>query len=84
MRAYQGGKEAARAVTIEAAIVDARGSTVFRSDETLGPDRFAASRTAEFRLDLPLGRLGAGPHALMVDATLGKDVVRRAARFTVR
>jgi VWFA-related protein len=84
VRAYQGGTGTMRPVALSMAIIDSNGAVVFQAHETLGPDRFAKDRAAEYRLDLPLARLGAGPHLLTIDATFGKETAHRAVRFDVR
>ncbi|MCX6539304.1 MAG: VWA domain-containing protein [Acidobacteria bacterium] len=84
VRVYQGGKDATVTAALSAAIIDALGEAVFESHETLGPSRFGRDRSTEYRLVLPLSRLAPGPHLLTLDATLGKEVARRAVRFDVR
>jgi hypothetical protein len=84
VRVYQGGKDATVTAALSAAIIDALGEAVFESHETLGSSRFSRDRSTEYRLVLPLSRLAPGPHLLTLDATLGKEVARRAVRFDVR
>lgn len=84
VRAYQGGSGVTRPVTLAIAIVDSTEATVFQAREMLGSDRFAKDRAAEYRLELPLHRLGVGPFLLTIDATRGKETTRRAVRFDVR
>ena len=84
LRVYQGGKNLPAVESGSAHIVDAAGKTAFATEETLGPDRFTKSRAADYLLDVPIARLGRGPHLLMVQATLGDETVQRAVRFEVQ
>jgi hypothetical protein len=81
VRIYQGGSKDLAPVIVTARIVDGGGTTVFDTMETLGADRFAADRAADYRLELPLQRLAPGPHLLTIEAKAGKATVRRDVRF---
>ena len=84
LRVHEPGKGPLRPVLITTRVADWRGSGVFSSEQTLGPDRFAASRTADFRLTLPMARLAKGPHLLSIVATRGTTTAQRDVPFTVR
>jgi VWFA-related protein len=83
VRAYQGGKGAVSPVALAVTIIDSQGGTVHQAAETLGPERFAVDRGVDYRLDLPLDRLVAGPHLLTITATAGKAAALRVVRFEV-
>jgi hypothetical protein len=85
LRVYDGGNQAAGPVAVTARITDGAGRIVFRTTGVVTPVPAARSvRAADYRLTLPIERLLTGPHLLTIEATLGKDVVRRDARFSVR
>jgi len=50
---------------------------------TLEPARFQSGRFADYSIDLPLSRLGAGDYLLTVEATAQKNSARRDVRFQV-
>jgi VWFA-related protein len=82
-RIFQGDRRA-RPIALTTRIVDADGATVFDSSETVAPDRFAASESADYRFVLPLGELTAGPHVLSIEAALDDEKIARSLAFTVR
>jgi VWFA-related protein len=84
LRVYQGGKDALTPVTMTARIVDGRGATVFDTTETIGADRFAPARAADYRFDVPLTQLKPGLYLLTIRAAQGKRTASRDVRFTVR
>jgi hypothetical protein len=83
LRVYQGGKGAVLPVQIRVRIVDASSRNVVDDASTLEPARFQSGRFADYSLDLPLSRLGAGDYLLTVEATAQKNSARRDVRFQV-
>jgi hypothetical protein len=84
LRVYDGGNQAAGPVDITARITDSADRIVFRTTGAVRPVPAGRLRVADYRLTLPIERLLPGPHLLTIEAKLGKDVVRRDARFSVR
>ena len=84
LRVCQGIGRAAEPVTITLRIVDRHGATVQEKSETLGSDRFAGTRTADYAFDVPISSLAPGPHLLTVQATAGTHLARRNVRFDVK
>lgn len=83
VRVYQPGRKSLGPVDVRATAVDAAGATAFERRETLGADRFAESRAADYLVELPIASLAAGPHLLTVSATSGHATVQRQVRFRV-
>jgi hypothetical protein len=84
LRAYQGGEEPPAPATLAVSIADSRGAVVFETGEAMPSSTFTASRSADYRLDLPLDRLSPGPHLLTIQATAGTHTSRRQVRFQVQ
>jgi VWFA-related protein len=84
MRIYQGGGKLPGAVRVTATITDEHNRTNFDQTVFLESARFAGVRAVDHSIALPLSTLEAGPHLLTVQAGLGKTILRRDARFTVR
>jgi VWFA-related protein len=84
LRVYQGGSDPAAPVAVRTSIVDAGGVTVLDSTDTLGQDRFGPTRTADYRLTLPIANLQRGPYLLNITATRGTLTARRDVRITLR
>jgi VWFA-related protein len=84
VRVYQGGSKATEPVRVTASILDAANNRKLEETTFLEAARFATTRSFDYRLDLPLSKLEAGPHLLTIEAHLGKSVVKREARFSVR
>jgi VWFA-related protein len=83
LRVYQGGQDVPRPITVRARILDASSRPAFEETRELNGSLFGAARAADYRLDLPLARLGAGEFLLTVEATDGKVSVSRDVRFTI-
>lgn len=82
---YQGRETPLAPVTMTLQVVDERGAAKVDLHETLDVERFAAHRTAEYRLRLPLDRLPSGRYLLSVDARLGDRIApKRDVPFAVR
>jgi VWFA-related protein len=69
MRVYQGKK--IEAVEMKVRAIDVNDAIVFEHAETIAAGRFgAADRAADYRFDLPIAKLKAGPYDLTFDAVL--------------
>lgn len=84
LRVYQSGRNPVAPVEMTVTLVDAADAKVIDRREMLGPDRFATSRAADFRIDLSIASLAPGPHLLTVGASQGKASAQRQLRLTVR
>jgi hypothetical protein len=84
-RVYQGGEAPLEPVTLDARILDATGLTVLNRGASLGPDRFDAQRSCDWRIPLPLDRLLPGHYLLTLQASLGtRHSPKRDLRFSLR
>jgi hypothetical protein len=84
LRVTQGGSKAPGSVRVRATIVDERGRTRLDEVTVIEGSGLARSRSADYRLDLPLARLEPGPHLLTIEAQLGDTIVHRQARFSLK
>jgi hypothetical protein len=84
LRLYQGGKGTVAPATVRARIVDQAGFGVFEAADEILPDRFSRDRSADYRLELPLGRLEAGEHLLTVEARLRDHTTQSNVRLLIR
>jgi VWFA-related protein len=84
LRVYQGGNGVAAPVAVIARILDSQDAKVFETSETLGPDRFAKARAADYSLTLPITTLKSGSHLLTIETKAGGKTARRDVRFEVR
>jgi VWFA-related protein len=84
LRAYQGGQEPPVRATLAVSITDSHGAVVFETGEAMPAGAFTVSRSADYRLDLPLDGLSPGPHLLTFQATAGTRTSRRQVRFEVQ
>ena len=82
-RIYQGAKAALRGVAATTRIVDRAGGEVFTKMESIGADRFAAGRSADLLIPVPVATLAPGPHLLTVTVTAGAASAHQQVRFTV-
>jgi hypothetical protein len=83
VRVSQGADQALRPVTIRLRITDRHGATVQQKTDTLDAEMFGATRTAEYRFDVPVSYLAPGPHLLTIEAAADGRTVRRDVRFAV-
>ena len=83
-RVYQGGARPLLPVRIVTRIVNERDDAVFTAESTLEPAAFGVRRHADYRFELPLGRLATGDHLLSLEAGTATTSARRDLRFTVR
>jgi len=84
LRVYQGGSKPPIGIRVTSTIVDDRNRTVLDKTTFLEGSRFTSNRGADFTIELPLASLEVGEYLLTIEATLGKTVVTRDARFVVR
>ena len=82
VRVYQARDRMPAAVTIRVQVMAGNVVAVERTD-TLAADAFAATRAADYVVDLPLEQLSQGPHLLTLEAVAGRHAVKRHLRFTV-
>jgi VWFA-related protein len=84
VRVYQRRTKTLTPVRLGTRIVDGQDRAVFTTEAVLEPAAFNAERLADYRVDLPLGRLSDGEYLLTLEASIASTVVRRNLRFTVR
>jgi hypothetical protein len=84
-RVYQGRNTPLAPVSLTVRILDERAAEQLDVSESLGVDRFASSRAADYRLRLPLDRLTSGQYLLTIEARLGDRISpKRDVPFSVR
>ena len=66
-----------------ARITDTSGQVVLTEVTTLAPEKFAAGRGADYRVDLPLDRLASGEYLVTVEAAKGQLIARRGVRVAI-
>ena len=85
LRVYQAMKNTIVPVSLATRVIDRANRTVYGQTVTLPENAFnAATHSAEYRLELPLGRLAPGEHLLAIDATAGGRMAQRAVRFSIK
>jgi VWFA-related protein len=84
VRVYQRLKEAAQSADVRAQILDRNGRVVTTDATSLDAAQFARTRSADYRIRLPVDRLTAGEYLLTLNATRGGHTVDRRIRFRVR
>jgi VWFA-related protein len=84
LRIHQPGRRPPASIAVTTRLVDARDAAVFERTDRYDAERFAATRTADHQIELPLRGLPAGPYLLVVEAADGRNSLRRTARFSVR
>jgi VWFA-related protein len=83
VRVHQAAGKPAEQTTMTARITDTSGQEVLNEVTTLAPERFAAGRGADYRVDLPLERLSSGEYLVTVEASKGPLIARRGVRVAV-
>jgi VWFA-related protein len=83
-RGYQGGRHAVVSATATARLVDAANQEVFSSDTPLGAESFGARRSADYRLTVPVDRLGPGYYLLTVSLSTASGAVERSLSFQIQ
>lgn len=84
LRIYQRGMRTPVPAQVTTTIVDVTDRRQFADEVTLGPERFARDRSADYRLDLSRARLGPGEHLMTVAVKAANNAARRTVRFTVK
>jgi VWFA-related protein len=84
LRVTQGGSKPTAAVRLAATIRNETNEIDFQRATTIDASAFDATRSADYRLELPIATLAPGPHVLMIEISSDKSVVRRDARFTIK
>ena len=85
VRIYQSGTAPAAAVLLKTQVLDARNAAAFSDSGTLNPDQFDASRSADYRFDMPTPSLKAGPLLLDIEALMADgSTARREVPFVIR
>jgi hypothetical protein len=79
-----GPKDRLAPVTLSIQIVNGQDAAVVKTSETLGADRFAKGRAADYFVEVPIARLSRGPHLLTVEANTGGKTAHRDVRFEIR
>ncbi len=82
-RIYQGAKAELVPVAATTRIVDGTGDEVFSKMETVAADRFAAGRSADLLVSVPIATLAPGPHLLTVTVSHGAASARQQVRFNL-
>jgi hypothetical protein len=82
VRVYQPGKKPLAPVEMTITVIDGDGSKVIDRRETLSADRFATSRSADFRIALPVASMAPGRHLLSITAAQGRATAMRQVPFS--
>jgi hypothetical protein len=84
LQIYQEASAPTRPATVRARIADSTDRILMDEAAALPAERFAATHSADYRLELPLAKLEPGEYLLTIDAAQGQNLARRGVRFTVR
>ena len=84
LRVYQRTGKPAQPASVTVRIVDIADHDLMNVVTPVAADRFAGNRGADYRVDLPIERLGVGEYLLTIEATQGEHTARRGVRFTVQ
>lgn len=83
LRVYQGGKSRVVPVRMSARVTDERNKETSKQDAVIEVGDFGDTRTADYRVRLPVAHLAPGAYILEVEALAGARRLKRSARFTV-
>src|SRR3954468_996296 len=83
VRVYQKASEPPQLADVKAQIVDVNGRVMTTDAASFGAEQFTKSRSADYRVRLPVDRLSPGAYLLTLDAARGQHSVRRSVRFQV-
>jgi VWFA-related protein len=83
-RGYQGGRQPLVSATVSARIVDAANQEVLSNETPLGAQSFGALRSADYRLAVPVDRLGPGYYLLTISISAASGAVERSMSFQIR
>ncbi|HUR32906.1 MAG TPA: VWA domain-containing protein, partial [Vicinamibacterales bacterium] len=86
LKVYQGlsRRDALRPVTLRTTVLDEQGRDVAAASAVMAPEAFAASRTGEHFITVPVAPLVAGEYLLRIEASAGEFSAGRALRFRMR
>jgi hypothetical protein len=84
LRVTQAGSKPAAAVRLAATIRNETNEIDFQRTTTVDASAFDATRSADYRLEVPIATLAPGQHVLTIEISSDKSVVRRDARFTIK
>jgi hypothetical protein len=84
MQVYQGTRRTddLAPVSVRTRMLDARGAAV-RDESVMVAASDFIERRADWRADVPLAGLARGEYLMQLDATAGRQTVRRAVRLTI-
>ena len=80
LRLYQNGKATAP-VKVNLEIRNADDRAVFENSELIEGARFTQTRSADYRVQLPIASLAPGPYLLTIEANAGRTTLRRDVIF---
>ena len=83
LRVYQGGKGRVVPVRMLAKVTNERNSVASNQDTVIGVDDFGNTRSADYRVMLPVTDLAPGHYILEIEAQSGARHLKRSARFTI-
>jgi VWFA-related protein len=83
LRVYQGGSGALRSAVIRTRVVDSTDAEVGSGVELVSANQFGASRSFDYKVDLPVRDLPAGIYLLTLDVASDDHGAQRAVRFRV-
>jgi hypothetical protein len=83
VRVYQKANEPPQPAEVSAQILDANGRVVTRDAAPFEAEQFARTRSADYRIRLPIDRLSAGEYLLTLDATRAQETAHRNVRFRI-
>jgi hypothetical protein len=82
---YQGRATPLAPVSLAIRVLDDQGAAKLATDETIGAERFASNRAADYRLRLPLETLTSGRYLLTIEARIDERISpKRDVMFSVR
>jgi VWFA-related protein len=84
VRAYQGGDDPPRDVTMSATLLGVSETPIHRETTTLAAARFARTRSTDYLIEVPVAQLAPGPYLLTLEASLHDKRVTRHMRFEMK
>jgi VWFA-related protein len=84
VRAYQGGDDSPRDVTMTATLLGVGETPIHRESTTLAAARFTRTRSTDYLIEVPVAQLAPGPYLLTLEAALDDKRVARHMRFEMR
>jgi hypothetical protein len=83
LRVYQGGKGRVVPVRMLARVTNERNNVASNQDTVIGVDDFGNTRSADYRVMLPVADLAPGHYILEIEAQSGARHLKRSARFAI-